>query len=209
MRFLSLLVAFCFSLNVLASTGTVQELERVLDDYHYSLAVEWDQKDQAFFNAKTEVFFSKLANLMKEDGLSQAQIMTLIEKKSGNKKMVDALQLKMSLMSKGVTTKELTDLVKSSSKDLYAQGASWNGEVVYTVAIGLLVAAIVGYSIWWEKNHECVAYENRYVCETFNNCTYSSVNYDPYYGSYYGGNYCFGSYTTCGYVDVCTEYQKK
>ncbi len=209
MRFLSLLVAFCFSLNVMASTGTVQELERVLDDYHYGLAVEWDQKDQSFYDAKTTEFFSKLEKLIKEEGLSQAQLMTVIEKKSGNKKMVEALRLKMSMMGKNVTTQELTQIVKDSSRDMYSQGASWNGEVVYTVAIGLLFAAIVGYSIWWENNHVCVAYENQYVCNTYNNCTYSSGYHDPYFGGYSGANYCYGTYTACGYADVCKEYQKK
>jgi hypothetical protein len=210
MRFLSLLVAFCFSLNVMASTGTVQELERVLDDYHYSLVVEWDQKDQSFYDAKTTALFSQLEKLIKEEGLTQAQMMTVIEKKSGNKKMIEALKLKMSIMGKGVTALELSQIVKDSSHDMYSQGASWNGEVVFYVSIGLLVAAVVGYSIWWENNHVCVAYENEYVCNTYNNCSYSSGYYDPYFGGYRGNNFCYGApYTTCGYANVCTEYQKK
>jgi hypothetical protein len=44
-------VAFCFSFNVLASTGTVHELERVVDDYHNSPSVDWDQKDPALYEA--------------------------------------------------------------------------------------------------------------------------------------------------------------
>lgn len=210
MRLISLLVAFCFSLNVMAATGTVQELEKALDDYHYSLSVEWDQKDQTFYDSKTKEFFSKLEKLIKEDGLSKEQMMTVVEKKVVNKNVVEALKLKMSLLGKGSTTEELSLMIKEASKDMYSQGASWNGEVVYTVVIGLLVAAVIGYSVWWEANHECVAYETQYVCNTYNNCTYSGGYYDPYYGGYYGGTYCYGgSYTTCGYADVCTQYAKK
>lgn len=211
MRIVSLLVAFCFSLNVMASTGTVAELERALDDYHYSLSVEWDQKDQAVYEAKTAEFFAKLEKMIKEQGLSQEQIMTLVEKKVNNKNTVEALKLKMSLLPKNASASELAKMIKESTSDMYSQGASWNGEVLISVGIGLLVAAAIGYAIWWDANHECVAYETQYVCNTYNNCHYSGGYYDPYYGGgYYGGTYCYGgSYTTCGYADVCVEYAKK
>lgn len=210
MRIISLLVAFCFSLNVMASTGTVQELERVLDDYHYGLSVEWDQRDQQFYDSKTKDFFGKLEKLITTEGLSKDQMMTLIEKKVNNKNVIEALKLKMSLLAKGASAEDLARMIKDSTKDMYATGASWNGEVVRTVAIVLLVAAIIGYSAWWDSNHECVAYENQYVCNTYNNCTYTGGYYDPYYGGYSSGTSCFGgSYTTCGYADVCTQYEKK
>jgi len=212
MRFLSLLVAFCFTFNVLASTGTVQELERVLDDYQYSLSVEWDQKDQNFYDVKTKEFFSKLEQLIKEEGLSQEQIMTLVNKKANNKALVEALKLKLSLMGKNISNEELIKLINESTKDMYSRGASWNGQIILPVAIGLLIAAVVGYAIWWDASHVCVAWENQYVCNTYNNCPYSSGGYyDPYNGGYYGGHYCYGPQytTTCGYQDVCTQYEKK
>lgn len=211
MRIISLLVAFCFSLNVMASTGTVAELERAMDDYHYSLSVEWDQKDQAFYDAQTKAFFAKLEKLIKENGMSQTEIMNLVEKKANNKAVVDALKLKLMLLSKGASAEEMAAIVRDSAKDMYSQGASWNGSVVVPVVIGLLVAAVIGYSIWWDATHECVAYETQYVCNTYNDCSYYGGGYDPYYGGgYYGGSYCYGSsYTTCGYADVCVEYAKK
>ena len=78
MRFVSLLVAFCFSLNVMASTGTIQELEKHMDDYQYALSVEWDQQDQAFYDAQTKVFFAKMATLISEGGLSQAEVVKMV-----------------------------------------------------------------------------------------------------------------------------------
>jgi hypothetical protein len=205
-------VAFCFTFNVLASTGTVQELERVLDDYQYSLSVEWDQKDQNFYDVKTKEFFSKLEQLIKDEGLSQEQIMTLVNKKANNKSLVEALKLKLNLMGKNISNVELIKLVNESTKDLYSRGASWNGQIIIPVAIGLLIAAVVGYAIWWDANHVCVAWENQYVCNTYNNCPqYGGGHYDPYNGGFYGGKYCYGPLytTTCGYEDVCTQYEKK
>jgi hypothetical protein len=211
MRIISLLIAFCFSLNVMASTGTVQELEKALDDYHYSLSVEWDQKDQAFYDSKTKEFFSKMESMIKNDGLTQEQVLTLVSKKVNNPKVVESLKLKAALMGKAASAEELAKMIKDSTDDMYAQGASWNGQVIVPVVIGLLVVAAISYSIWWGATHECVAYEQQYVCNTYNNCSYSGGYYDPYYGGgYYGGSYCYGgSYTTCGWADVCTEYAKK
>lgn len=205
MRFISLLVAFCFTFNVMASTGTVQELERALDDYQYSLSVEWDQNDQSFYDLKTKEFFGKLEQLIKEEGLSQEQMLSLVEKKVNNPSVVNALKLKLSLLGKGATTDDLVSLIKDSTKDMYAQGASWNGEIVYTVVAGLLVAAIVGYSIWFDTNHECVSYETELFCHFVQSCTGS------YYDSYTGVFVTCAPYpqNVCGYRQVCTSYRKK
>ena len=194
----------------MASTGTVQELERLMDDYTYSMSVEWDQKDEAFYQNKTQVFFNGLSALIKENGLTKEQMMTIISKKVNNQALVDALTLKMNLLPQNASTEELANLVKESAKDMYNRGASWNGSVVVPVVIGLAIAGAIGYAIYWSATHKCVAYENQYVCNTYNNCSYGGGYYDPYYGGgYYGGSYCYGSYTSCGYQNVCTEYAKK
>jgi hypothetical protein len=216
MRFVSLLVAFCFSLNVMASTGTVQELERSMDDFHYALSVEWDQKDQAFYEAQTKIFFEKMNDLIVNGGLTQDEILKLVESKSKNKAAIEALKLKLSLLPKNLSTTELADIVKQNAKDFYAEGASWNGYVVYSVVLGVVIIGAIAYSIWWSATHECVAYENQYVCTQQSNCYYTGgstaggYSYDMYGNWVSPGYTCYGpSYTTCGYQDVCTQYAKK
>lgn len=199
MRIISLLVAFCFSLNVMASTGTVSALERAMDDYHYSLSVEWDQQDQNFYDVKTKEFFSKLETLIKSEGLTKEQIMSLVGKKANGQEVVNALQLKLSLLEHGSSAEDLASMVQDASKDFYAQGASWNGRVVFPVVIGLLVAAVIGYTIWFDANHECIAYGQQYRC--FQTCTHSA--------GYFNGSYCNGYTTFCGNNTVCIEYQRK
>lgn len=216
MRIISLLVAFCFSLNVMAATGTIQELERHMDDYQYALSVEWDQKDQAFYDAQTKIFFEKMGKLIKEDGLSQAEILKMIEIKTKNKAALEALKLKLSVLSKGATPEELASIVKDASKDLYSQGASWSGEVVFSVVLGVVLVGVLAYSIWWSATHECVAYENQYVCNQYSNCHYTGgsvhggYSYDVWGNWVQPGYTCYGpSRTVCGYQDVCTDYAKK
>lgn len=204
MRFMSLLVALCFSMNVFASTGTIQELERQIDDYNYALSVDWDQKDAKVYEAKTNEFFAKLQKLIKEEGLTQTELMTVVENKMGNKEALAALKLKLSVLSSATTAEQLSQIIKDSSKDLYSRGASWNGDATGPVILGLLVAAVVGYAIWFSATHECVRSEPRYTCNSYNNC------YGGYYGNgYYGGGYCNYSTVTCGYTDYCLEYAKK
>lgn len=213
MKLVSLLVAFCFSLNVFASSGVVSELEKELDTYHYALSVEWDQKDEAFYDAKTAEFFEALKILIKDNGLSQTQLMTVMEKKISNKNLLESMKLKMSLLKTGSSAEDLARMIKESTKDMYSHGASWNGQVIVPAAIGILVAATIGYFIWWKATHECVRYESEYICDTFYNCPFGTgYGYDGQnYGTFYNGGYCAGGITTtqCGYANVCAEYAKK
>lgn len=211
MKFMSLLVAFCFSMNVFAATGSISALEQAVDEYQFALTVEWDQKDNKFLDAQTEVFFAKLQKLIKDEGLSQKEIMAFAESKMQDKDALAALKLKASLLAKANNTEELTKLVKEASKDFYAQGASWNGATVVPVVIGLVIVGVIGYAVWFSATHECVAYEEQYVCNSYNNCYGGGYYGGGYYGGgYYGGGYCYGGgYTTCGYADVCVEYAKK
>ncbi|WP_408097106.1 hypothetical protein ACJVC5_18905 [Peredibacter sp. HCB2-198] len=204
MKFVSLLVAFCFSLNVMASTGTIQELERSIDEYQYALTVDWDQKDEKFYDEQTQIFFGKMEKLI-QAGLSQKEIQTFVEKRVNNNKAVEALKLKISLLAKNASSEELAQVVKEATKEIYAQGASWNGYVIFPWIAGGIVVALLAYGAWWDANHECVAYENQYVCNTYYTC-----NGQVIYGSPTGSSCTFPiAHTTCGYTDVCTEYQKK
>ncbi len=107
---ISLLVAFCFTLNVFASTGTIQQFERALDDYHYSLSVDWDQKDNKFHEQKTLELFNKIQDLMSKSGLTQSQIISLLEKKMHSKAEVEALNLKLALIGNSVSPQELAGM---------------------------------------------------------------------------------------------------
>ena len=206
MRIFSLLLAFCLSLNVMASTGTVQEFERAIDEYYYDLSVEWDQKDQAFYDLKTKEFFTNLERLIKEEGLTQDQIVNLLKNKIKDQTMIDALVVKMSLLKNSGSAVDLAKVIKDSTKDLYSRGASWNGQVIWQATAALLVAAAVGYAVWFDANHVCVASEPQYVCNSYNNCFYGYTDIS------YGGFYCYGGsnfYTICGNVEVCTQYSRK
>lgn len=190
MKMMSFIVLICFSFNVLASTGTVKELEKSFDNYQYAMTVEWDQKDMKFQEAQTNLFFQKIGSLVKS-GLTTEEMEAFIEAKITNKEALAALQLKMNLLSQANTPEELAQILRENSQDMYSRGASWNGDIVLWVG-GLAVVALIGYVVWFEVTHKCVAWGQAYVCDT------------------YGGSPQYGGYNTyCGYRSVCTEYEKK
>ena len=206
MRIISLALALCFTFNVIAGTGTVQEFERALDEYHYDLSVEWDQKDQGFYDSKTKEFFTKLDSLIKEEGLSQNEIVTLLKSKIKDQKMIDSLVVKMNLLNKSGSVEELFKAIKDSTAHLYTRGASWNGQVILQATAALIVAAAIGYAVWFDANHVCVASRPQYVCQSYNNCFYGYTDIT------FGGYYCYGGtgfYTVCGEADICTQYARK
>ncbi len=192
-KLLSLLLVLCFSTNVMA--GSTFGLERAMDEYQFALTVEWDQKDQKFYQAKTDAFFAEMAKLIAKDGLSQEEILSVASKKMSNKTQFEALKLKLSLVGKAPSSSELASVLQSSVKDMYQSGASWNGDAVLPVLGGLLVAALIGYTIWFHATHECVAFDQRYECDSYTEC-------DSF------GDYCYTE-ESCGYNSYCTEYVKK
>lgn len=165
MKFFSWLLCLCLSMNVLASTNSIQRLERGMDDYHFALTVEWDQKDKEFYNKKTEEFFASVKEAMNE-GVSKAEILKLVESRTKNPGSLEAIKLKMNVLSAQADNQnELAELLRISTADFYQQGASWNGDVALYTGLGFLAAALIGYAIWWNVKYECVAYETYRDCD--------------------------------------------
>lgn len=208
---ISYLVLLCFSVNVFASTGTVNELSRHIDNYQYSLTVEWDQKDQKFYQKVTEKFLSEMEKLIRNGHLTKEEVLTLLEKRVSSKNVLQAMKLKLSLLSHVDSQEALADIVKESSKEMYAKGASWNGEILIPLAIGIVILAVLAYKWWWDYNHKCVAWEERYDCSTSSwddrNC---STEYDEEGNSYEECDYYWNQEITetCGPMNFCTEYEE-
>ncbi|MGE3610324.1 MAG: hypothetical protein AB7I27_12100 [Bacteriovoracaceae bacterium] len=188
MKFVSVLILFCLSFNVLADSHLVQELEAQIDNYQYAMTVEWDQKDKVFYQQKNESFYNNLASLM-DRGLTKEELAKAFENKIQNKKMLEALKLKISLYQ-NLKTDDLIQIIQDSSKDLYQDGASWNGTTAVGIGISALLVGFLAYQIWFDATHECVESHLEYQCHT------DEINHGQYY-------------TYCGDVEVCTRYQKK
>lgn len=195
-KLLALVLVFTFSANVFAASTASSELEKSLDDYQYAMTVEWDQKDVKFQEAQTNAFFAKMGSLIKEKGLQQDEIIALAEKKIANKQTVEAIKLKLAMIGQVNSSQELSAVLKDVSKDMYAKGASWNGDVVLTGGLIVLVVAVVGYAVWFSATHHCVETSQRWECDSRTDC-----------GTDYYGSVCYTD-TSCGWENYCSRYEK-
>lgn len=191
MKLTALLLSLCISLNVLAASGTVSELERQMDEYEYVLAVEWDQKDQKFYQEQTAVFMEKLETLVKDQGLSESDIITLAEKRQVSRQTIEAIKLKLAMAGKIQSGEQLAAILRQTSEEMFPRGAAWNGMSTDTILYGLLIVGVIGYIIWFDANYKCVAWGEKYECDT----THSSDG--------------LRSTTTCGWKSYCASYEKR
>ena len=204
MKILSLLLSLCITLNTFAATGGLTELERQIDEYQYVMTVEWDQKDQIFYDKETDEFLKKLGETIQKEGLTKEQIGQIAEKKIQNTRTLEALKLKLSLLSSKPSESELAETLRETSKEFYHRGASWSGSKA-EIAGTVLAVLLVGYIIWWNSTHECEGYVTETECGWYDVC--SSYGYDYETGS----RYCMSYSSQYGCFDNtrCTGYVKK
>jgi hypothetical protein len=183
MKCMAIFLSLCITLNVFASSGVTEELKKDFDDYQYALTVDWDQKDSMFYENQTNLFYSRLSSLITDKGLTQEEIMGLASSKIQDPSKLEALKLKLSVLKSTDSSEELARVLSENSKEFYAKGASWSGDAVVLYAVGALVVAAIGYTIWFTATHKCVESKSEYVCT--------------------------GRPLNCRYVDVCTQYAKK
>lgn len=210
-KLLSFILLLCLNLNAFAGVGGTLKLERLIDDYQYVVTVEWDQKNQQFYDQETQKFFAGMQKLIQEESLTKAEVLTLMEKKLVSKNTLESLKLKLSLLSKNESSEDLAKALKDSAKDMYSQGANWNGEVIIPLAIGIVVIAALAYKWWWDVHHKCVAWEEKYECSTSSWDDRSCwTEYDEDGTSYQECDYYWQQEvtTTCGMMNSCTEYEK-
>lgn len=207
-----MMLLLCISFNTIASTGTVSALEKHIDEFQYTLTVEWDQKDQQFYEKATKNFYAQMENLINQGHLTKAEVLTLVEKKFIDKNALEALKLKFTLLDKVDSPQELIKLVKESSDGLYSKGASWNGEVLIPLAIGIVILAVLAYKWWWDYNHKCIAWEERFDCSSSSWDDRSCWDITDDEGDVIGQDcdyfWNMEVTTTCGPMNFCTQYEK-
>ena len=196
------LLAMVFCLNSFAATGVADDFARLVDDYQYSLTVDWDQKNPAVEDQITKKFFLGLDQLTKEKGLKIEEIEKMVTAKVKDPKALEAIRVKIALLGKNPNQREVMELLKAESKNLYSAGASWNGEAVMVYGLVIVFAALTAYAIYFQLTHECVRWEeNDYktcYAETDYGC--DSMGWDC--GTVYTGR------TVCDYESYCAEYVK-
>jgi hypothetical protein len=101
-------------------------------------------------------------------------------------------------MGDKLTPANVVDILKDNSSEIYASGASWNGNAQIYVWGGVLVAIIaisLAYSKWQNDNYECVETAIADYCTDAYDCHGSDSEFSRGHCSY-AGTRC-GSYERC------------
>jgi hypothetical protein len=137
-----------FTHPVSAAPEARGSLKALFDELNYSLSVEWDQKDQAFYKMKTAQFEAGLETL-RAQGLTNEELLEFARTQIKNGKVqseYDALMLmlKADSLKPDEANKMVSDLIRKN----YNQGASWSGDPVAIglgiVLVGLIALIIIG-----------------------------------------------------------------
>src|SRR5690348_723837 len=111
-KFFTIAILFCLTLNSFAATGSLTSLEELMDNYQYTMTVEWDQKDQVFYEAETKKFFEEMTQTMIHEGATAADLQAVMTKKALDPKILDALNTRFTLLGKSPSVTEMMSAIK-------------------------------------------------------------------------------------------------
>lgn len=187
MRIFSVIVAM--AMLVTTASASTAGLKTAFDELEYALSVEWDQKDQAFYQAEMDKFNKKIAAL-KEQGLTNQELVAFVKSEVKNEQVARDLDTAVSLMTIGkMDQNDATKFVLDSVKKSYDRGASWNGIVAVNLISLLVILAIFAAVSSGGDGDTTTDNGGGYVCSNVYQCGYSyvwtSVGYEYVYHCYW------------------------
>lgn len=125
-----------------ANATTQNGLKAAFDEMNYSLTVDWDQEDHAFYEAQLKKFTATIRELQKA-GLTNAQMIDFAKSQVKDEKVAKDLETAFTMITiNKMNSEEASKYLLDSMKRSYSKGASWNGEVLVYLAVGLLIVGI-------------------------------------------------------------------
>jgi hypothetical protein len=145
-KLVSFAMIFSF-LTVHASAATNNGLKAAYDELNYSLNVDWDQKDKAFYQSSMKKF-TDAVSLMQTEGLSNAEIIGFVKNEIKDEAAARDLETAFNVISiNKMAPSEATQYMLNTMKKTYARGSSWlgftTGELAITAAIVVGLALLV------------------------------------------------------------------
>ena len=145
MRLISYFIAFLLIPQM--TFASTSDLKAIIDEYTYSMTVEWDQKDKEFAQQKLSELQASLQELDLEkfstDDLKQ--VFPMIR--------VDVLKDKFDFL-KGMKSSELESFLIQNQSNLYQQGSSWNSELTFPIVFVGFFVTLVAINIYRDNTKE-------------------------------------------------------
>ena len=147
LRKLSLVMLSFILLSVQVNAGTNNSLAQAVEELNYSLSVEWDQKDQNFYDQKMKAFSDTVSKLQ-ENGLTNQQLVDQVVSQIKDKNLAKDAETTFNMIQiNKMGAIEAQNAIHGLLGKSYNRGASWNGEAadaLITLAfLGVVALAIV------------------------------------------------------------------
>ena len=179
-----MIILASFNTFALSPQFGLAELKNAYDVLNYSVNVEWDQKDRAFYDQKVNEFHKSIRNLQ-EQGLSNANLIEFLKQNIKDKKLASSIDdLYETIDANSMTSTEARKLALEYMSKNYSNGASWRR---YDTAGFMTVALFISLSLLAVgtipadgriSSRRCV---EEYVCDEYYDNLFGFFYEDCYY----------------------------
>ncbi len=122
-----------------AFANTNSGIKTAFDELNYSLTVEWDQKDKAFYDKKMASFKAKLA----ESKLTNSEMIAFVKSEVKDAKIARDMETALNMIQlQKMSRSEAANYMTETMKKSYSVGASWNGDAVLYIGLGVLLVVV-------------------------------------------------------------------
>lgn len=130
-----------FSLITVSASVPQQNIKNAINDFNFSITVEWDQKDMIFYEAAVAKFQAELIALSKA-GMNNKEIVESVLKNIQNKKVTDDLKNILTVIDvEKMSPIEAVEFARHHVQTSQIEGANFIGRRVSRK--GLLIIAVV------------------------------------------------------------------
>ena len=176
-RLLILLLALV-TLPVFANTKN--EFKNLMDELHYDVTVEWDQKDESFIKDRITQFEKDYTKLLLA-GLTPTEVYEVLAQSSISQATLERLKF-LAQLNKFSSSTDVVQFLREHQSSFYERGASWNGEVFIYAGFILVAAAVITAIalVLIDVSNDSYVCTERSTVETCSWITDSCMSYDEY-----------------------------
>lgn len=170
-KLLTISVTFILLTSQVFATSS-EGLKQAYDEMNYSLTVEWDQKDNSFYQAQIKKFNQKVKDLQSQ-GLTNSELLSFAQAQIKDSKVSATLDKVFLMINVNKMTPEVASkYIMDTMKETYLHGASWNGRTVISsvVFVAIFVALAIAMTSQTSNPNDgidptCLSIGNCYVFE--------------------------------------------
>lgn len=161
--------AFAMS-PVMETSALAKALDQTFNEMNYSLNVEWDQKDQGYFNNTVDGFEKQVKDLQDQGLTNKELIEYTLAKVKDKQTQKDIAEISKVISESNMTADQARDFALEKLSSTQSQGASWSGSRM-GVKLVVLLAIIIIIVCATNSNHDDDNDDYKKPCREYENGT--------------------------------------